>query len=191
MPIKDIPAEARPREKLLSRGPGALSDAELLAILLRTGIAGKGVLQMAEELLQIKNDSASRTTDGRQGGFGGIAGLLHATADDLKRVKGLGPAKRAEIVAVLELARRAMAQRLQEREVFADPQVVARGLKVEMAHPTAGTVALVANPVRLSASPVQYRLPPPLLGQHTDEVLGQWLGLGTTEIDGLRERKVV
>ena len=55
MPIKDIPAEARPREKLLSRGPGALSDIELLAILLRTGIQGKGVLQMAEELLQLKN----------------------------------------------------------------------------------------------------------------------------------------
>ena len=104
MPIKDIPAEARPREKLLSRGPGALSDIELLAILLRTGIQGKGVLQMAEELLQLKNDSASRTIDG---GFGGFSGLLHATPDDLKRVKGLGPAKRAEIVAVLELARRA------------------------------------------------------------------------------------
>ncbi len=124
MPLKDLPLEAQPREKLLARGPGALSDAELLAILLRTGIAGKGVLQMAEELLHIKNDSASRTTDGRQGGFGGIAGLLHATADDLKRVKGLGPAKQAEIVAVLELARRAMAQRLQEREVFADPSAV-------------------------------------------------------------------
>jgi DNA repair protein RadC len=124
MPIKDIPAEARPREKLLSRGPGALSDIELLAILLRTGIQGKGVLQMAEELLQLKNDSASRTIDGGLGGFGGIAGLLGATADDLKRVKGLGPAKRAEIVAVLELARRAMAQKLKEREVFADPNAV-------------------------------------------------------------------
>ena len=60
-----------------------------------------------------------------------------------------------------------------------------------MPHPTAGTVALVANPVRLSASPVQYRLPPPLLGQHTEEVLQQWLGLGAEEVNGLRERKVV
>jgi DNA repair protein RadC len=124
MPIKDIPAEARPREKLLSRGPGALSDIELLAILLRTGIQGKGVLQMAEELLQLKKESSLRNTDGGLGGFGGIAGLLGATADDLKRVKGLGPAKRAEIVAVLELARRAMAQKLQEREVFSDPNAV-------------------------------------------------------------------
>jgi DNA repair protein RadC len=132
MPLKDLPLEAQPREKLLSRGAGALSDAELLAILLRTGIAGKGVLQMAEELLQLKNDSALRNTDGNQGGFGGIAGLLHATADDLKRVKGLGPAKRAEIVAVLELARRAMAQRLQEREVFADPQAVKHYLQLHL-----------------------------------------------------------
>ena len=133
MPLKDLPLEAQPREKLLARGPGALSDAELLAILLRTGIAGKGVLQMAEELLQLKKDSTSRNTDGGQGGFGGIAGLLHATADDLKRVKGLGPAKRAEIVAVLELARRAMAQRLQEREVFADPQAVKHYLQLHLA----------------------------------------------------------
>jgi DNA repair protein RadC len=130
MPIKDIPAEARPREKLLSRGPGALSDIELLAILLRTGIAGKGVLQMAEELLQLKNDSASRTING---GFGGISGLLHATPDDLKRVKGLGPAKRAEIVAVLELARRAMAEQLKERTVFADPNTIKHYLKLHLA----------------------------------------------------------
>ncbi|MCL6485479.1 MAG: CoA transferase, partial [Janthinobacterium lividum] len=76
-------------------------------------------------------------------------------------------------------------------QVFADPQVLARGLKVQMPHPTAGTVALVANPVRLSGSPVQYRLPPPLLGQHTQEVLHEWLGLDGGQIDGLRERKVV
>jgi DNA repair protein RadC len=133
MPIKDIPAEARPREKLLSRGPGALSDIELLAILLRTGIQGKGVLQMAEELLQLKNDSTSRRPDDLRGGFGGIAGLLHATADDLRSVKGLGPAKRAEIVAVLELARRAMAQKLQEREVFADPDTIKHYLQLHLA----------------------------------------------------------
>jgi DNA repair protein RadC len=134
MPIKDIPAEARPREKLLSRGPGALSDIELLAILLRTGIQGKGVLQMAEELLQLKNDSVSRTPDDLQGGFDGIAGLLNATAEDLKRVKGLGPAKRAEILAVLELARRAMAQKLQEREVFADPNAVKHYMQLYLAN---------------------------------------------------------
>jgi DNA repair protein RadC len=130
MPLKDLPLDARPREKLLARGAGALSDAELLALLLRTGIKGKGVLQMADELLQLKNDSGLRNIDG---GFGGISGLLNATADDLKRVKGLGPAKRAEIVAVLELARRAMAQQLTERAVFADPQAVKHYLQLHLA----------------------------------------------------------
>ena len=59
-------------------------------------------------------------------------------------------------------------------EVFADPQVQARGIQVDLAHPL-GTVATVASPVRLSATPVQYRRPPPLLGQHTQEVLHDWL----------------
>jgi DNA repair protein RadC len=64
---------------------------------------------------------------------GGIAGLLHAGADDLKRVKGLGPAKRAELVAVLELARRALAERLREREVFDSPQAVKDYLALHLA----------------------------------------------------------
>ena len=129
MPLKDLPPDARPREKLLARGPSALSDVELLAILLRTGIAGKGVLHMAQELLQIP----AANTDGFGAGFNGLAGLLNATADDLKRVKGLGPAKRAEIIAVLELARRAMAQRLQERPVFSDPGAVKHYLQLHLA----------------------------------------------------------
>ncbi|BDT66434.1 hypothetical protein os1_05960 [Comamonadaceae bacterium OS-1] len=123
MPLKDLPPDARPREKLLARGAAALSDVELLAILLRTGIAGKGVMQMAHELLQLP----------ASGGFDGIAGLLNATADDLKRIKGLGPAKRAEIVAVLELARRAMAQKLQERDVFNDPQALKHYVQLHLA----------------------------------------------------------
>ncbi|HLB76776.1 MAG TPA: CaiB/BaiF CoA-transferase family protein [Candidatus Dormibacteraeota bacterium] len=60
-------------------------------------------------------------------------------------------------------------------EVFADPQVRARGLHIDMDHPLAGSVPLVANPIRLSGSPVTYRTPPPTLGQHTAEVLAQWL----------------
>jgi len=108
----------------------ALSDVELLALLLRTGIQGKGVLQMSDELLHIKNDSSSGNIDG---GFDGISSLLHATADDLKRVKGLGPAKRAELIAVLELARRAMAQQLKERTVFADPDTIKHYLKLHLA----------------------------------------------------------
>ena len=131
MSVKDLPAQSRPREKLLSRGPSALSDAELLALLLRTGIAGKGVLQMADELLQIQS---KRLIDGPTPGFGGIAGLLSATPDDLKKVKGLGPAKRAEILAVLELARRAVSQRLQERTLLDDPSAVKQHLQLRLAH---------------------------------------------------------
>lgn len=121
MPLKDLPADAQPREKLLARGAGALGDAELLALLLRTGIVGKGVLQLAQELL-----------DPPPVGFGGLAGLLHTTADDLRRIKGLGPAKRAELVAVLELARRALAEQLKERAVFSTPDGVKNYLQLHL-----------------------------------------------------------
>ncbi len=76
-------------------------------------------------------------------------------------------------------------------EVFADPQVRSRGARIELPHPLAGTVPLVANPIRLSASPARYERAPPTLGQHTDEVLAQWLGLDDAGIAGLRERDVV
>ncbi len=121
MALKDLPADAQPREKLLARGPQALGDAELLALLLRTGIVGKGVLQLAQELLEAPPL-----------GFGGVSGLLHATADDLKRIKGLGPAKRAELVAVLELARRALAEQLQVRTVFDSPSEVKQYVQLHL-----------------------------------------------------------
>jgi DNA repair protein RadC len=108
--VKDLPAEARPREKLLQRGPAALADAELLALLLRTGFKGTGVLQLAQSLLDR---------------FGSWSGLLQAEADELKAVKGLGgKAKRAEIIAVLEIARRALAERLAQMPTFEQPQTV-------------------------------------------------------------------
>ncbi|OIN90589.1 MAG: hypothetical protein AUJ20_13955 [Comamonadaceae bacterium CG1_02_60_18] len=142
MSLKDLPPDAQPREKLLARGPAALSDVELLAILLRTGIKGKGVLQMADELLRLKPaqptvapNAVSDITAAAPvvSGFDGLAGLLDASADDLNRIKGLGPAKRSEIVAVLELARRAMAQRLQERAVFETPDAVKNYLQLQLA----------------------------------------------------------
>ncbi len=127
MALKDLPTDAQPREKLLARGAAALSDAELLALLLRTGIQGKGVLQLAHELLQAPCPRSGT------GGFGGIAGLLQASASDLARIKGLGPAKRAELLAVLELARRATAQQLQERAVFDSPDTVKHYLQLHLA----------------------------------------------------------
>jgi DNA repair protein RadC len=118
-PLLDLPADARPREKLLARGPAALSDTELLALLLRTGTAGRGVFQMAGEVLAR---------------FDGLAGLLHANALELKTVKGLGgTAKRAELMAVLELARRAVAEQLKAREVFGSPEAVKNYLQLHLA----------------------------------------------------------
>ncbi len=76
-------------------------------------------------------------------------------------------------------------------EVFADPQVRARGVRLAMEHARAGSVDLVANPIRLSATPVAYRRAPPDLGEHTDEVLADWLGMGHAAIAALHARGVV
>lgn len=108
--LKDIPAEARPREKLIAHGPAALADVELVALLLRTGYRGTGVLQFAQSLLDA---------------FGGLGGLLRADTEALRRVKGLGgTAKRAEVAAVLELARRVVAAELAARPFFDSPATV-------------------------------------------------------------------
>lgn len=119
MSIKDLPAAARPREKLLAQGPAALADAELLALLLRTGLPGKGVLALADELLRC---------------FGGFGGLLHRQAEDFRRIKGLGPAKRAELSAVLEMARRALAQQLERGPVFDAPAKVKDYVALHLGH---------------------------------------------------------
>lgn len=119
MILNELPPDSRPREKLITRGAQALSDAELLALLLRTGLPGKNVLTLAQELLDH---------------FQGLAGLLHASPEDLKPIKGLGgSAKRAELVAVLELARRTLAQQLQQRTVLAHPQAVKDFLRLHLA----------------------------------------------------------
>lgn len=117
MPLTHLPPDARPREKLLARGPQALADAELLALLLRTGIKGTPVLQLAQSLL----DS-----------FGGWAGLLVAGVQDLGKVKGLGPAKRAEIAAVLEIARRSLNQQLTEKPALNDVDTVKTYLRLHI-----------------------------------------------------------
>ncbi|TSE18558.1 radc: DNA repair protein RadC [Tepidimonas alkaliphilus] len=116
--VRELPPDARPREKLLSRGPQALADAELLALLLRTGLRGQPVLTFAQGLLER---------------FGGLSGLLQATPAQLAAVKGLGPAKRAELLAVFELARRALSERLRERPVLDSPQAVAELLRLQLA----------------------------------------------------------
>jgi formyl-CoA transferase len=77
------------------------------------------------------------------------------------------------------------------REVFDDPQVRYRGLKIEIPHPQSGSLAGIASPMRFSKTPVRYELPPPLLGQHTREVLGELLGMPRDEIDRLAAAKVI
>jgi DNA repair protein RadC len=115
--MKDLPADQRPREKLLARGAGALTNAELLALLLRTGLKGHGVLALADQVLK-----ACR----------GFAGLLNARPEDLKGIKGLGPAKRAELLAVMEMARRALAQPLAAAPVFDSPGRVKEFLGLQL-----------------------------------------------------------
>ncbi len=115
--MKHLPADQRPREKLLARGPAALADAELLALLLRTGFKGRGVMELAGDVLAHS---------------GGYAGLLNTSPDALKAVKGLGPAKRAELLAVMEMARRALAQQLHQAPVFDSPAKVKDYLALEL-----------------------------------------------------------
>jgi DNA repair protein RadC len=108
MAISDWPVEERPRERLLSSGPGVLSDAELVAVLLRTGVQGKNAVELARELL-VKYD--------------GITKLLNA-GPQLSQLKGLGPAKTAQFVAAMELARRSAQERVREATALTSPGAV-------------------------------------------------------------------
>ncbi len=97
MAICDWPADDRPREKLLTKGASSLSDAELLAIFLRTGCAGKSAVDLARDLLKE---------------FGGLRALMDAKYDKFCRAKGLGTAKYSQLQAVLEMARRHLAENI-------------------------------------------------------------------------------
>jgi DNA repair protein RadC len=120
MTICDWPAAERPRERLLSQGAGILSDAELLAILLRTGIKGKNAVDLARELLAR---------------FGGVSGLLaccERSAAALAEVKGLGGAKSAQLGAALELARRSLREELASGSALTSPGAVRDYLKLAL-----------------------------------------------------------
>ena len=114
MAISDWPLEERPRERLLAKGAQALTDADLLAVMLRTGIRGKSAVDLGRELLAR---------------FHGIAGLLGA---DLTGVKGIGPAKRAQFEAAIELARRSIEERLTKEPVLTSPGAVRDYLKLAL-----------------------------------------------------------
>lgn len=107
MAITDWPAQERPREKLLERGPAALSDAELLAIFLRTGVAGVTAVDLARDLIVR---------------FGSLRGLLAADRDRFCAARGLGEAKYVQLQAVLEIARRHLAETLRSGVPLASPR---------------------------------------------------------------------
>lgn len=113
MSMTDWPAAERPREKLLLHGPTALSDAELLAIFLRSGAPGQTAVELARELL---------------GEFGSLRCLLQANQQQLCAARGLGPAKFAQLRAVLELARRHLGERLQHGDLLLNPEATRRYL---------------------------------------------------------------
>lgn len=116
--IRDLPAAERPRERLLHHGAGALSNAELLAILLRTGVAGESALNVAQRLLAR---------------FAGLRGIATASYGELAGEKGVSQAKYCQVMAALELGRRLASVSVDERLVIHSPQDVANLLMAEMA----------------------------------------------------------
>jgi DNA repair protein RadC len=115
--ITDWPVQERPRERLLALGAGALADAELLAILLRTGVRGKSAVEVARQLL---------------GRFGSVAALLDAGAERLGETPGLGSAKLAQLQAALELARRALREEISSRDALSSPGAVRDYLRLSL-----------------------------------------------------------
>src|SRR5262245_56045257 len=106
MAITDWPLQERPRERLLAAGPASLTDAELLAILLRTGVKGKSAVDLARQLLAR---------------FGSVSALLDAGSTGVQ-MPGLGSAKIAQLRAALELARRALREEISSRDALSSPR---------------------------------------------------------------------
>ncbi len=117
LPVKEWPASEQPREKLAQLGPEHLSDAELLAILLRVGVVGQDVLSLSQHLLRT---------------CGGVLGLSRTPLSALAEVRGIGPAKGVTIVAALELGRRLLLVEATARLQIRSPQDVASILQLEM-----------------------------------------------------------
>jgi DNA repair protein RadC len=115
--IKDWPEDERPRERLLAQGPQVLSDAELVALFLRTGTAGRTALDLGREALAR---------------FGGLSGLLAAPPSALTSIPGLGPAKSAQLQAVLELARRSLREDVRRDTALSSPGAVRDYLRLTL-----------------------------------------------------------
>lgn len=109
MAITDWPAAQRPREKLIQQGAGVLSDAELLAIFLRMGTAGRSAVDLAHDLLRH---------------FGSLNGIFAASELEICAVHGMGVSKYAQLQAIFEMSRRALAEQMQQRDVLSSPRQV-------------------------------------------------------------------
>lgn len=118
MAITDWPADERPRERLLKQGASSLSDAELLAIFLRTGIVGKSAVDLARDLIVR---------------FDGLTGLFAASEQEFCAVRGMGAAKFAQLQAVLEMSKRALQEDMAQRDVLTAPQAVRDYLRLQLA----------------------------------------------------------
>lgn len=118
MAITDWPADQRPRERLINHGAQALSDAELLAVFLRVGVSGKSAVDLGRDMI---------------GHFGSLNRLFSASLADFSAMNGLGPAKFAQLQAVLELARRALAEELEAGTTLSSPQAVKQYLQLILA----------------------------------------------------------
>ena len=118
MAITDWPENERPRERLLAQGAAALTDAELLAIFLRVGMKGKSAVDLARELIRH---------------FGSLNRLFSATRDDFSAIPGMGPAKYAQLQAVLEMSRRALAEEMKRSNAFSTPAAVRDYLRLHLA----------------------------------------------------------
>lgn len=117
MAITDWPEDQRPRERLIRHGAAALSDAELLAVFLRVGVAGKSAVDLARDMV---------------GRFGSINGLFAASLPDFSSINGLGPAKFAQLQAVLELARRSLSEELENGALLSSPDAVKKYLQLSI-----------------------------------------------------------
>jgi DNA repair protein RadC len=117
--IKGWPKSERPRELLLEKGPEYVSDAGLVAILLRIGIKGKDAVSLSRELINH---------------FGGLGGLLNTKRRDLERIKGLGPAKIAQLLAATEIAKRQLKERIERKASIHGPEDLIEYLSISMAN---------------------------------------------------------
>lgn len=111
--IRDWPCELRPREKLLNDGVNSLSDAELLAIILGSGTQGKSVVNLAQEMINL---------------FGDIRGVMTSNYTDLTKIKGLGPAKYAQIAATQAIAQRSLKSQLKQKDTLDSSQTATQFL---------------------------------------------------------------